>query len=365
MKILLMGDASNCHATLARGLAALGHNVTVASHGSRWMDTERAIDLSRRPGKLGGMLFYVKLSSLLRNDLRGYDVVQLVNPIFVDLRPARVRSIYARLRKNNGSVFLSALGNDTAYIDACTDPEGPLQYSEWAVNGIPTPFRNSPRGKQLLRWLQPELADHCRYIYNNVNGIVSILYEYHLAMGHYIESDRLAYGGLPIDTLSIPRISLPTPGERITAQLPFHTGREGEKGIDLLSKAATAARNLRVEPVTGLKYADFVQKLSLADVVLDQIYAYSPGTTALLAMAMGKTVVTGGEQAYADFIGDWVPVINGRPDNLDALTAALERLTPETMTDMGRRAQAFVEKHHSAAMVAQRYVDFWIKRYDR
>ena len=52
--ILLLGDYSNCHRTLATGLRALGCTVTIASDGSRWMNTHRDIDLSRADGKLGG-----------------------------------------------------------------------------------------------------------------------------------------------------------------------------------------------------------------------------------------------------------------------------------------------------------------------
>ena len=37
MKILLIGEASNLHWTLAEGLRANGHTVTVVSHGSHWL----------------------------------------------------------------------------------------------------------------------------------------------------------------------------------------------------------------------------------------------------------------------------------------------------------------------------------------
>lgn len=43
MKILLLGEASNLHWTLAEGLRSLGHQVTVASNGSHWMDNSRDI----------------------------------------------------------------------------------------------------------------------------------------------------------------------------------------------------------------------------------------------------------------------------------------------------------------------------------
>ncbi len=48
MKILLLGDASNYHATLAHALRLEGHDVTLASSGSGWMRTHRDIDISRK-----------------------------------------------------------------------------------------------------------------------------------------------------------------------------------------------------------------------------------------------------------------------------------------------------------------------------
>lgn len=45
MKILLLGEYSNVHNTLAEGLRQLGHQVTVASNGDFWKNYPRDIDL--------------------------------------------------------------------------------------------------------------------------------------------------------------------------------------------------------------------------------------------------------------------------------------------------------------------------------
>ena len=58
MRILLLGEYSNVHATLAKGLKALGHDVTVLSNGDFWKDYPRDINLSRRPGRLGAWLIW-------------------------------------------------------------------------------------------------------------------------------------------------------------------------------------------------------------------------------------------------------------------------------------------------------------------
>ena len=82
MKILLIGDFSNYHRALSDGLRQLGHDVTVASSGTQWLNTERDVDLRRRGGKLGGALLYARLNSTLLPRLSGYDVVQICSPLF-------------------------------------------------------------------------------------------------------------------------------------------------------------------------------------------------------------------------------------------------------------------------------------------
>ena len=81
MKILLIGEYSNVHNTLAHGLRELGHTVTVISNGDFWKNYPRDIDVSRRPGKLGGVLLLAKIYALLPR-MRGYDIVQFTNPVF-------------------------------------------------------------------------------------------------------------------------------------------------------------------------------------------------------------------------------------------------------------------------------------------
>ena len=48
MKVLLLGEYSNVHWTLAQGLRALGHSVTVASDGDSRKNYPRDIDLHRK-----------------------------------------------------------------------------------------------------------------------------------------------------------------------------------------------------------------------------------------------------------------------------------------------------------------------------
>jgi len=98
MRILLLGEYSNVHATLAEGLRTIGHTVTVVSNGDFWKNYPRDIDVSREAGKWGGIKLMLKIATLLPR-MRGYDIVQLINPMFFELRAERLFPLYHYLRK--------------------------------------------------------------------------------------------------------------------------------------------------------------------------------------------------------------------------------------------------------------------------
>ena len=355
-----MGDASAYHATLARQLVKNGHDVTIASNGSRWMDTNRNIDISRRQGKIGGALLWLRLSTILSSRLKGYDVVQLVNPTFVELNPERIETLFRRLKRDNGHVCLSALGTDSLFIQGCLDADSPLAYSEWSINGHETEFSRSPRGRHLAQWLDKPLKSFADRIYSSVDGIITALYEYHVILERSFGPEKLAYGGIAIETDSIPFLP-PEHSGSVKILAPFHEGRQGEKGTDFLARCANRVPRVEIEPVTGLKYHDFVHRLECSDVILDQLYSYTPATTALMAMAMGKTVVTGGEPDFAKWIGETaIPVVNPDPRNPEKLVRDLqEAVRPERLKETAYAARRFVEKHNDSSVVARRFENFW------
>ena len=112
MKILLLGEYSNVHWTLAEGLRALGHTVCVASNGDFWKNYKRDISLERTLGsKISTLSFYAKLAFALPR-FRGYDIVQIINPMFLEMKAEKLFRIYDYLRKHNGKVFMGAFGMD-------------------------------------------------------------------------------------------------------------------------------------------------------------------------------------------------------------------------------------------------------------
>lgn len=368
MKILLLGDASNCHRTLAIGLRGLGHEVTVASDGTRWMQTERDIDLSRRlPGLLGGAELYFRALRLAATTFKGFDVVAIHNPVFLSLRPGRVRRIFDIIRRNNRSVFLTALGTDTPYVEGCLDPSGSLRYSEYMHFGKPSPMVLEHPDRTTI-WTGEKMSSHCCHIYSYIDGAVAVLYEYLLSARRWLLTPEVAYGGIPIDMKELVMSEIPERPEKVRLFLGRHKERLAAKGTDRLETAARRAierhpGKAELIIVENRPYKEYIELLSQAHVVIDQAYSYSPATNALLAMAKGQCAVSGAEPEFYDFIGEnrLRPIFNS-PVDTESMTEMFEKIItapPGELRRRGLEGREFVEKHNAAPVVAARFADFW------
>ena len=174
MKILLMGEYSNVHATLAEGLRKLGHEVTVLSNGDFWKNYPRDINMVRKPGKLGGILYLIKLYTIVHK-LRGYDIVQLINPMFLELKAERIFPIYRYLRKHNRKVVLAAFGMDYYWVSVCCQDK-PLRYSDFNIGyDLRT---NADALKERKDWQGTAKERLNRMIAEDCDGIIAGLYEY-------------------------------------------------------------------------------------------------------------------------------------------------------------------------------------------
>ncbi len=359
MKILFIGDYSNFHATLASSLRRMGHDTVVVSSGSRCMDTRRDIDLSRSNGRCGAVRYLCNIISLLPR-FSGYDVVQLVNPNFLELKPDKIRYFFDRIKKQNATIGLSLIGNDPYYVAACCKGDT-FRYSEYRIGDIPAPFAvTSPHNE--TSWTSPEMMSHCQYIYDRIDSAISCLYEYHIVGMRYL-AHRLAYTGIPIDTETIKYAPL-----HIDDKVNIFVGVKSEmitfKGTDRLLAAARRVESeyphkCRVVLVEDLPYDEYMKRLEASHIVLDQIYSYTPATNALGAMAMGKIAVSGAEPEYYDFIGEkeLYPIVNVLPDDDDIYRKLVDLITDsDRLQRLSSDSRRFVEKHNAAMSVAQRYI---------
>lgn len=370
MKILLLGEYSNVHCTLALGLRALGHSVTVASGGDGWKNYPRDIDLGHRPTPLGHLSFALRLLRALPG-MRGYDIVQVINPVFLEMRPGPHRLILDYLRRHNGHLVLGAFGMDYYWAQVNRDIR-PMRYSDFNIGSAPR--TDAVALADAAVWIGTRAERLCRHAARVADAIVAGLYEYWVTY-------RVAEGGsLAEKTVYIPfpvgeegdgsdksdKSDMPSTPLRIFVGIS--RGRSAYKGTDIMLRAARRLQQdypdrVRLEVAEGVPFARYRCMMEGSDVILDQLYSYTPAMNALLAMSKGIICVGGGEPEHYDLLGeaDLRPIINVEPCEESVYSALLDLvLHPERIPVLKRQSIEYVRRHHDVQRVAKAYEDLYM-----
>jgi len=361
MKILLIGEYSNVHATLAEGLRTLGHEVTVVSDGDGWKDYPRDIDVSRQSGKVGGIRLMIKLWRLLPK-LRGYDVVQLINPMFFELKAERLFWFYRYLRQHNKRIYLGAFGMDWYWVHTCTFDK-PLRYSDFNFGDK---VRTDAEAKLYQQdWLGTAKEQLNKMIAEDCDGIITGLYEYWTCY----------QPAFPQKTTFIP-FPIQMPEKRCTDRadtsktiifIGINRERSAYKGTDIMLRAAQDVQNkypekMELRIAESVPFAEYQQLMEGSDAILDQLYAYTPSMNPLLAMSKGIICIGGGEPENYEIIHETElrPIINVQP-TYESVFHELEQLVlhPERIPELKRQSIEYVKKHHDYLKVARQYLAFW------
>ena len=361
MKILLIGEYSNVHATLAEGLRALGHEVTVVSDGDGWKDYPRDIDVSRQSGKVGGIRLMIKLWRLLPK-LRGYDVVQLINPMFFELKAERLFWFYRYLRQHNKRIYLGAFGMDWYWVHTCTFDK-PLRYSDFNFGDK---VRTDAEAKLYQQdWLGTAKEQLNKMIAEDCDGIITGLYEYWTCY----------QPAFPQKTTFIP-FPIQMPEKRCTDRadtsktiifIGINRERSAYKGTDIMLRAAQDVQNkypekMELRIAESVPFAEYQQLMEGSDAILDQLYAYTPSMNPLLAMSKGIICIGGGEPENYEIIHETElrRIINVQP-TYESVFHELEQLVlhPERIPELKRQSIEYVKKHHDYLKVVRQYLAFW------
>lgn len=363
MKILLIGEYSNVHCTLARGLRRLGHTVTVASGGDGWKNYPRDIDLSHRLTPWGHLSFALRLLWALPR-LRGYDIVQIINPVFFEMRARPHRVLLDYLRRHNGRLVLGAFGMDYYWVQVNRDIR-PMRYSDFNIG--PRPRTDAVALADASVWIGTCAERLCRHAAARADAIVAGLYEYWVTY-------RLAEGGaLAAKTTYIPfPVCMPGPTS-VTASsstasplkifVGISKGRSEYKGTDIMLRAARRLQQayparVRLLVSEGVPFERYRQMMDGSDVILDQLYSYTPAMNALLAMSKGIICVGGGEPEHYDLLGEHelCPIVNVEPSE-QSVYSALENLVlhPECIPELKHQSIEYVRRHHDVSRVARAY----------
>ena len=362
MKILLIGEYSNVHATLAKGLRWHGHEATVLSNGDFWKDYPRDIDLSRRTGKIGGLAYYTHLCTILPR-LRGYDVVQLINPMFLELKAQRIAPIYRHLRKHNGKMILGGFGMDWYWVHTCITDK-PLRYSDFNIgdqlrtNNDALCERNDWIGTPKER-LNQMIADDC-------DGIVTGLYEYWVCY-HPFFPKKTSYIPYPIEMPKDKSFRPWNTKEKVRIFIGINKARSEYKGTDIMLAAAKQVLEkypdqMELKIAESVPYAQYQEMMDGSDAILDQLYSYTPSMNPLQAMAKGIICIGGGEPENYEILGEknLRPIINVEP-TYESVCYAIEQLIlhPEQINQLKADSIEYISRHHEYSKVAQKYVEFY------
>ena len=363
MRILLLGEYSNVHHTLALGLKALGHEVVVASDGDSWKDYPRDIDLTRASlGKIDTLRYLWKVKQAFRR-FRGFDVVQIINPVFLSLRGERMWPYYQALRKYNKSVFMGAYGMDYYFVKACLDCKT-FRYSDFNIGNQ---IRENEDNKIWIQdWLKGSKGELNHKVANDCNGIVAGLYEYYASYVPYY-ANKLAYIPFPIQIDAVQDVCVRGKGDKVRFFIGIQKTRSVYKGTDIMLKALE--RLVRDFPdecemvmVESVPFEEYRRLMKGSDVILDQLYSYTPAMNALEAMAKGLIVVGGAEPENYEILGEkeLFPIVNVLPEE-DSVYEALKKLVLERrdIPRLSKESQLYIKRHHDHVKVAQQYLDFW------
>lgn len=379
MKILLFGNPSMYQSNLAQGLRALGHEVTLVSKQYGWRKfnghdilLERRHDIN---SKLAFLLYLWRVIKLLPS-WRGYDIVQLSHCGFLELRGKHTMPFYRLLRRWNKRLVMCCCDVDYHVLDQIEN-HAALRYSELQIGDTKQKNENAD---ELRREYKPGgwWADYSRFVSADCDAIVPVLYEYWTCYERvYPEKNRFIPLPVMIDercaTNGTDQSGLHdgTPdtkegfavGEKVKIFIGLQRDRMHIKGTDILLKAAEdVARDypdlceLRV--VENVPYAEYERIMNDSDVLIDQLYSYTPAMNALLAMSKGLVVVGGGEPENYEILDETElrPIVNVLP-NYDSCYNELKELVlhKERIPELKRQSVEYVRKHHDYMKVACQY----------
>lgn len=371
MKILLIGEASFLHNTLKKGLVERGHHVTTMSDGNGWHDAPRDIDLRRngRWGKFGGLRVVWQLLRHLPQ-LCGNDVVQIHNYQFVPLMYRWNTLLLRFLKLTNRRVVKGCFGDDPQIFRR--QAQGVPTYSDTYWSGQ---LQNADQHRDRIA----EVIEHgaeasWRKTTRMADALVACLYEYWLDYNEPPYAAKLHYIPLPMECEEMVRwcdgemvkcVGNDAPSHPLTILIGLQPKRDFMKGaMKIAAFVEEVARRhpgkMQIKYVEGVPYDEYMRLLAEADVLVDQLYSYTPSMNSLAAMARGTVVIGGGEEEYYEFIGEDTlrPIINVRPDVPDEENiATIERalFTDGMLERMAQESIQFVHKYHDYRHVAEQY----------
>lgn len=114
--------------------------------------------------------------------------------------------------------------------------------------------------------------------------------------------------------------------------------------------------------VENVPFEEYKRLMTDSDVILDQLYSYTPAMNALEAMARGLVVVGGGEPENYEILheNELRPIVNVEPNEVSVFNQLCNLIEHrKDIPCMKKQSQLYIARHHDHIKVAQQYLDFW------
>lgn len=358
MKILLFGEYSNVHWTLAEAYRKLGHDVLVVSDGDWWKDYQRDINIPYS-NKFKFAIFLLRI--IFDKRFKNNDIVQLINYrfLFKNKLGHLNKFFFDYLRKNNKKIVMAAYGDDYYYVQACLQKKlayNPIKEIDNSLSYVQEIFsvHNSETAKDLNM-----------YIAHNSDGIVACMYDYYASYKDDF-SDKLLTIPLPVD---IEKIAYQDNiyKEKLNVFLGVQKFRMEWKGTDYILKCLDIIKDkhkdsVEVHIIENVPYHEYVKLFSESNLFFDQTHSYAQGMNGLIAMAKGKILFGGGEQKHYELLGEKTnfPIVNITGDVQD-MCMKIEYFInkKDEILESGKRSRQYILDHHDSIKVAKQYIDYY------
>ena len=363
MKILLLGEYSKVHSNLAEGLKYLGHQVVIASDGDSFKEYDRDIDLTKQiksyPNK---RIDIFKNYKFIVTKIHGFDIVQLINPLFIQDYPHRLNNFAKIIKKFNHKLFLGCFGDDYFWVNACKN--GTFKYSPLS---IPKEQQTEIHFGLADYILQEDTKKLSLYITENSNGLIAGIYEYYASYQHDY-SQKLIHIPFPIISPSNVSPIKINQNEKINILLGKQKERIKWKGADIIESTlreleAKYKNDISLKIVESVPYKEYIKILGETHILADQLYSYSLSMNPLSAMSLGKVVMGGAEEESYNILNEQTlrPAFN--ITNRESIIKIIEEIlqNKKILEEKSIEGISFINKHHNHIEVAQQYLDFWAK----
>lgn len=378
MKILLLGEYSGVHNNLGNALKKNGYEVLLISNGDGYKSlgadifitykyiSSRNIFLRKLINLYYILLMYSGFKGCLQifryinviKKMKGYDIVQLINPLFLSDYGSIVNLLtFIYLKKHNKKIFLSALGDDYVWVKYCLNKN--FKYSIFDRLSIKTIKQYIFPLHYIYGFMNPFLN---KYVVKNVNAVIPGLYDYYAAYKDFENCTEIVPIIMEVDE----RKGIEFTGFPIKVFHGWQPGKDIRKGNDLLDRALKKIESdypgkIDYKIVGGVTYAEYIKKFNDSHIFLDQCYSQDRGVNALLGMSKGKVVFSGFEKDVQNYFEiSYIPIINALPYE-DKVYSEIKLLilNPLKIQEYSSKAINFIKDFHNPNYILDKYRKIW------